>query len=226
MTAREALQRDHTVSLLTLTRPDFAGLNSYFNIDVNPVPVWHAQWAASALELVGLPLYNPVGRLARYKNVEETICIVDGVRECSYDIYHHIVASSYDRDYQRKLEAMVTKLDSISLEGDSRTRNSSACSVRTATDSMGSATSASEWQSPNWLPLVRFHSTPTTAHNAIPSIVARNYCTVRNAGGGRREDREYSPISAFDATSISSPTASRSGSVAVTLRGDHYVPFG
>ncbi|QLG48401.1 hypothetical protein [Natrinema halophilum] len=39
MTVLEPLQADHDVELFTLTRPDFAELNRYFNTAVDPVPV-------------------------------------------------------------------------------------------------------------------------------------------------------------------------------------------
>ncbi|WP_408957576.1 glycosyltransferase family 4 protein [Natrinema sp. 74] len=243
MTVLEALQRDHDVQLFALTRPDFGELNRYFNTDVEPVPVRKARWAASALELVDLPLYNlrnallsrhvarhrdafdlvvstdnelaveppaiqyvhtprfgrlvtskrvgedsfvdhlydrlsyrlggydadrlresslltnsrwmatvvqdvydvrprvvhppvdtagfeprpwdarengfvTVGRLARYKNVEETIRIVDGVRTRGHDVHHHVVGPSYDPDYRRELEAMAAARDYVTLEGE------------------------------------------------------------------------------------------------------------
>jgi glycosyltransferase involved in cell wall biosynthesis len=243
MTVLEALQRRHDVELLTLTRPDFADLNRYFNAAVDPVPVRRARWATAALELVELPLYNlrnavlnrhvarhrdmfdlivstdnelsveppaiqyvhtprfgrlvtskrvgedglvdhlydrlsyrigaydadeirestlltnsrwmanivqdvygirprvvhppvdtdgfeprswderengfvTVGRLARYKNVEETIRIVDGVRERGHDVHHHVVGPSYDPSYRRELEAMAAERDYVTLEGE------------------------------------------------------------------------------------------------------------
>ncbi|MDS0474561.1 hypothetical protein [Natrinema sp. 1APR25-10V2] len=58
MAVLEALKADHDVELFTLTRPDFAELNRYFNTAVDPVPVRQARWVASALESVDVPLYN------------------------------------------------------------------------------------------------------------------------------------------------------------------------
>ncbi len=243
MTALEALQTDHHVELFTLTRPDFTELNRYFNTDVDPVPVRQARWAASALELIDIPLYNfrnallnrhverhreefdlivstdnelsvdpptiqyihtprfgrlvtskrvgedgfvdhlydrlsyriggfnadqirsstlltnsrwmanviqdvydvrpgvvhppvdtegfaprpwgeredgfvTVGRLARYKNIAETIRIVDGVREHGHDVHHHVVGPSYDPAYRRELETMADAREYVSLEGE------------------------------------------------------------------------------------------------------------
>ncbi|MDS0474560.1 glycosyltransferase [Natrinema sp. 1APR25-10V2] len=59
-----------------------------------------------------------VGRLARYKNVAETIRIVDGVRERGHDVHHHVVGPSYDPEYRRELEAMADARDYVTLEGE------------------------------------------------------------------------------------------------------------
>ncbi|GAB3670285.1 glycosyltransferase family 4 protein [Halopiger thermotolerans] len=59
-----------------------------------------------------------VGRLARYKNVEETIRIVDGVRDRGHDVHHHVVGPSYDPEYRRELEAMTAARDYVTLEGE------------------------------------------------------------------------------------------------------------
>lgn len=59
-----------------------------------------------------------VGRLARYKNIEETIRIVDGVRDRGHNIHHHIVGPSYDREYRRELKAMSAERDHVTLEGE------------------------------------------------------------------------------------------------------------
>lgn len=58
-----------------------------------------------------------VGRLARYKNVAETIRITDGVREYGHDI-HHVVGSSYDLEYRCELKAMAGAAGSIPFVPD------------------------------------------------------------------------------------------------------------
>ncbi|WP_247729045.1 glycosyltransferase family 4 protein [Halovivax limisalsi] len=59
-----------------------------------------------------------VGRLARYKNVDETIRIVDEVRERGHDVHQHVVGPSYDPDYRRELEAMAADRDHVTIEGE------------------------------------------------------------------------------------------------------------
>ena len=59
-----------------------------------------------------------VGRLARYKNVETVIRIVDGVRAAGHDVHLHLIGPSYDDEYRRELEAMAAERDYVELDGE------------------------------------------------------------------------------------------------------------
>ena len=59
-----------------------------------------------------------VGRLARYKNVEDTIRIVDGVRGRGHDVHLHVVGPAYDETYAREIRAMADRREYVELEGE------------------------------------------------------------------------------------------------------------
>ncbi|WP_227354112.1 glycosyltransferase family 4 protein [Haladaptatus salinisoli] len=59
-----------------------------------------------------------VGRLARYKNVERNIEILDGVRERGHDVHLHVVGPAYDREYAREIAALAADRDYVHLEGE------------------------------------------------------------------------------------------------------------
>ena len=90
MNVLEALQDDHEVTLLTLTDPDFAELNDYFNTAVDPdaLPVRRAGWLAPALNrTVGLKYYilqnALLGRYAR-RHADEFDLLISTINELGF----------------------------------------------------------------------------------------------------------------------------------------------
>lgn len=59
-----------------------------------------------------------VGRLARYKNVDEVIRVIDGVRERGHDVHLHVVGPSYDEAYRTELASMADDRPYVELEGE------------------------------------------------------------------------------------------------------------
>lgn len=59
-----------------------------------------------------------VGRLARYKNVDDVIRIIDGVRDRGHDVHLHVVGPSYDETYRAELDAMAEERSYVELEGE------------------------------------------------------------------------------------------------------------
>lgn len=58
-----------------------------------------------------------VGRLARYKNVDDVIRIVDGVRERGHGVHLRVVGPSYDEPYRDELTSMADERPYVELEG-------------------------------------------------------------------------------------------------------------
>ena len=59
-----------------------------------------------------------VGRLAPYKNVEDTIEIVDRVRDRGHDAHLHLVGPAYDEAYAEVLRDMVADRPHVRIEGE------------------------------------------------------------------------------------------------------------
>lgn len=59
-----------------------------------------------------------VGRLARYKNIKDTIRIVDGVRERGHDVHQHIIGPSSDETYHREITVLADDRDYVHVEGE------------------------------------------------------------------------------------------------------------
>lgn len=138
MNTIEALQDDHTVTLLTLTDPNISSLNDYFNTGVNPtsLDVRRAGWVAPALhEQCGLKYYilqnALLGRYAR-KHADEYDLLVSTINELGLETdsvqYVHFpfdwTVSSSDREHifhptveeESLYERVCTRLAGVSLE--------------------------------------------------------------------------------------------------------------
>lgn len=59
-----------------------------------------------------------VGRLARYKNVEDNIEIVDRVRDRGHDVHLHLVGPAYDRGYYERLAELAAERPHVTLDGE------------------------------------------------------------------------------------------------------------
>ncbi|MFC7157350.1 glycosyltransferase family 4 protein [Halomarina halobia] len=59
-----------------------------------------------------------IGRLARYKNLEDVIAIVDGVRERGHDVHLHLVGPAYDEAYRERLASLAAERPHVSIEGE------------------------------------------------------------------------------------------------------------
>ena len=59
-----------------------------------------------------------VGRLARYKNVDDVIRIIDGVRDRGHNVHLHVVGPSYDEAYRAELDAMAEERPYVEIEGE------------------------------------------------------------------------------------------------------------
>lgn len=59
-----------------------------------------------------------VGRLARYKNVDDNIRIVDGLRDRGHDVHLHLVGPAADREYYERLAAMAADRPYVAIEGE------------------------------------------------------------------------------------------------------------
>ncbi|WP_222914478.1 glycosyltransferase [Natrinema sp. SYSU A 869] len=129
-----------------------------------------------------------VGRLARYKNVEETIRIVDGVRNSGHNVHHHIVGPSYHPDYRRELEAMADACEYVTLEGElpreELNRSALYAPLWTPRQAPRALRDGGRRDGRRWCDSVCSRQRRTTRYRRSP-----RGATIRNAGRGRREDR-------------------------------------
>ncbi|WP_254546572.1 glycosyltransferase family 4 protein [Halomarina pelagica] len=59
-----------------------------------------------------------IGRLAPYKNLEDVIAVVDGVRERGHDVHLHLVGPAYDEGYRERLASLAADRPHVSIEGE------------------------------------------------------------------------------------------------------------
>ena len=59
-----------------------------------------------------------VGRLAPYKNVEDTVGIVDRVRDRGHGVHLHLVGPAYDEEYAEVLRGIAAERPHVTIEGE------------------------------------------------------------------------------------------------------------
>lgn len=64
------------------------------------------------------PGFVAIGRLAPWKNLEDVIAIVDGVRERGHDVHLHIAGPVGEETYAERIRSLAAPRDHVQLEGE------------------------------------------------------------------------------------------------------------
>lgn len=59
-----------------------------------------------------------VGRIARYKRVDQVIRVIDGVRDHGHDVHLHVIGPGYDGAYRHEIERLAQEREYVILDGE------------------------------------------------------------------------------------------------------------